>query len=234
MTPQDSTTVVLLHGCGGSTRATFALTGWLAAIAAVGHRVVAPDLPGHGRRRVSHQPTDYSDLAGMVAQSLPDGPFDAVGFSLGSKLLLELALRQPGRIRRMVLGGIGDNVFAPEVIAPIAADGLEFPRSDAAKHPAVKAMLRHWEPDLNDALAVAAVLRRPANPVFTPDRVRKLMTPVLIVNGAKDPVGRLGNVLETCLPGLRIETLPAVDHFGLPAQPAFRRLAFDFLGMETP
>lgn len=225
--------IVLLHGAGGSVRATFANTGWLAAIEATGRRAIAPDLPGHGPRTLSHDPLNYDDLAGTVAQSIPDGPYDAVGFSLGSKLLLELALREPGRIRRMALGGVGDNVFAPEVIAPIAAAGLESPDSDAAKHPAVLAMLRHWEPDLNDALAVAALLRRPPNPIFTPERLRTLSTPTLLVNGANDPVGSMGNVLASTVRGLRSETLAGVDHFGLTAQPAFRRLALEFLGTET-
>lgn len=225
--------VVLLHGCSGSVHGTFGSTGWLEGITNAGRSAIAPDLPGHGRRAVSRIPADYADLAGEVARDLPEGRCDAIGFSLGAKLLLELALREPGRIRRLVLGGVGDNVFAPEGIAPLAAEALESPQSAASAHPAVRVMLRHWEPDHNDALAVAAVLRRPPNPVFTPERVRALTIPVLIVNGAEDPVASKGEVLGDCLLQARRETLPGVDHFGLPAQPAFRRLAFEFLGLET-
>ena len=160
---------------------------------------------------------------------LPAGPFDLVGFSLGGKLGLELALRFPQRIRRMVLGGVGDNVFAPEGIASTAAAALEEPDSPAAQHPAVKIMLEHWEPALNDALGVAAVLRRPPNPVFTHERLRTLASPLLIVNGSEDPVSQHSDLLLSCLPHASRTTLRGVDHFGLPRQPEFLRIALTFL-----
>jgi len=220
--------VLLLHGCGGSVRSTFARTGWIVAIGALGRRAIAPDLPGHGAH-ASVDPQDYADLAGSIERGLPAGTLDAVGFSLGAKLVLELALRQPGRFRRVVLGGIGDNVFAPEVFAPVAAEALESPGSAAALHPAVAPMLQLWEPDLNDARAVAAVLRRPPNPRFSPERLSQLSIPVLIVNGSEDPVGKMGDQLARSLQNVRCESVPGVDHFGLPGDATFQRLALDFL-----
>src|SRR5688572_30179633 len=84
--------IVLLHGCGGSRRATFEETGWIDAIAARGRVAVALDLPGHGRIPAPHDPQRYADMAGLVASHLPEGPFDIVGFSLGAKIALELAI----------------------------------------------------------------------------------------------------------------------------------------------
>ena len=83
--------------------------------------------PGHGQgSAITPIRPSYADLAGSAAEStLPSQPFDAVGYSLGGKLLLELAIRLPGRIGRMVLGGVGDNVFAPETVAAAAAAALE-------------------------------------------------------------------------------------------------------------
>ena len=110
----EAPSIVLLHGCSGSVRGTFESTGWLAAIESRGRMAIAPDLPGHGRGPVSHDPADYDDLAAIIVPILPAGVFDLVGFSLGGKLALDIALRYPARVRRMVLGGVGDNVFAPE------------------------------------------------------------------------------------------------------------------------
>lgn len=228
-----ATPVVLLHGCSGSVRAAFEMPGWIEAFTRTGRAVVAPDLPGHGWRTVSHDPADYADLAGEVASQLPPGSFDAVGFSLGAKLVLELALRDPARWRRLVLGAVGDNVFAPEVVAPIAAEALESPQSAAANHPAVRVMLQHWDPSLNDARAVAAVLRRPPNPVFTPERLRALAVPVLVVNGGQDPVGQQAQQLHASLRNAQFLTLCGVDHFGLPAHPDFLRAALAFLDREV-
>jgi pimeloyl-ACP methyl ester carboxylesterase len=215
--------VVLLHGCGGSAHAAFAATGWREAF---GDRALAPDLPGHGAGQ-SHDPADYGDMAGALLERLPER-FDAVGFSLGSKLLLDIAVRAPGRIRRLVLGGIGDNVFAPEAIGEAAARALE-EGPDETTPPPVLAFLATWEPERNDARAVAAVLRRPPNPVFVEDELRALDLPILIVNGGEDIVGKLGRRLVEALPNVKELILPGIGHFDLTAQADFRRAAQDFL-----
>jgi predicted alpha/beta-fold hydrolase len=107
-----SRAVVLLHDCGGSASASFADTGWLEAIAARGWRAMAPDLPGHGPRTQSHNPEFYRDLAEQLAPDLPVGSMDLVGVALGAKLALELALRHPTRVRRLVLACIEDEEVA--------------------------------------------------------------------------------------------------------------------------
>jgi pimeloyl-ACP methyl ester carboxylesterase len=220
--------VVLLHGCGGSRESTFVSTGWLSGLLQAGRAGLALHLPGHGTRSASHDPAAYADLAGVVLRDLPQGSFDAVGFSLGAKLALELAIRVPERIGRVVLGGIGDNVFAPESIGEAAAHALQHGATSDTPSP-VLAFLKTWEPERNDALAIAAVLRRPANPTFTDERLRSIRAPLLIVNGDEDPVARLGSRLVSNLGNVRYVTLPSVDHFGLPAQSAFIRHAVEFL-----
>jgi len=220
--------VVLLHGCGGSREATFAVTGWLHKLAEAGYQALPLHLPGHGDRTAAHDPARYADLAGLVMPHLPPGAFDAIGFSLGAKLLLEIAIRKPDRVRRLVLGGIGDNVFAPESVAEAAAQALEHGATPATPAP-VRAFLRTFEPERNDPLAIAAVLRRPPNPTFTEERLRQVRAPVLIVNGDADPLVRLGSRLASVLPDVACITLPLVDHFALPAQPEFIRCAISFL-----
>jgi pimeloyl-ACP methyl ester carboxylesterase len=224
--------VVLLHGCGGSREATFDATGWTSALAAAGRRAIALHLPGHGAHSASREPASYADLAGLVMQQLPSGAFDAVGFSLGAKLLLEIAIRAPDRIGRMVLGGIGDNVFAPESIGDAAAHALENGLTPDTPAP-VRRFLETFEPERNDALAIAAVLRRPPNPAFTEERLRGIRTPVLIVNGTDDPVASLGQRLISSLGNVATITLPDVDHLGLPAQAAFLAHGIDFLTTDA-
>jgi pimeloyl-ACP methyl ester carboxylesterase len=220
--------IVLLHGCGGSFTSTFETTGWVDAIGAAGRTAAAVHLPGHGTIPAPHEPAHYADLTGLLMKDLPPGSFDAVGFSLGAKLLLEIALRIPERVGRMVLGGVGDNVFAPEGIAEMAARALESGPTPETPPP-VLAFLRTWEPERNDALAVAAILRRPPNPVFTPARLARVTHPVFIVNGSEDPVGRAAAGLIGSLPNASHTVLPGVGHFDLPAQPEFIRHAIGFL-----
>ena len=228
MTHDAAVPVVLLHGCGGSAAETFVESSWPGALRAVGREARVLNLPGHGKTGCTHSPSDYADLAGSLLVHLPAGPFDIVGFSLGAKLALELTLRLPARVGRVVLGGLGDNVFAPERIAPAAAAALE--HGPTADTPApVIAFLREWNPALNDALAVAAVLRRPANPVVTADQLRQITIPVLLINGAQDAVGHQADALVAALPDVRLITLAGTGHFDLPRNPAFRQQAIAFL-----
>lgn len=220
--------VVLLHGCGGSPEQAYMASGWLDAFAAARRQVVAPRLPGHGHDGVSHDPADYADLAAALLPRLPNGPVDLVGFSLGAKIALDLANRWPDRVRRMVLGGIGDNAFAPETVGEAAASALV----DGAGPDTplgVRAFLATWEPTLNDPRAVAAVLRRPANPELDEAKVQAIRCPVAIVNGAEDFVMSMGTRLFAAL-GATPLVLPGVGHFDLTDQPQFRDAAVRFLG----
>lgn len=219
--------VILLHGCGGSPEQAFERTGWLDAFAAAGREVRAVRLPGHGRDGPSHYAVSYSDLTGALCRDLPEVS-DLVGFSLGAKLALDVAVRFPERVRRMVLGGIGDNAFAPEAIGEAAALVLER-GPDGDTPPPVRAFLETWDPDLNDPLAIAAVLRRPPNPVFTEAAVAAIGVPVAVVNGGDDLVASMGTRLIDAL-GVEQGLLPGVGHFDLTAQPAFRDFAVKFLG----
>src|SRR5688572_3020675 len=210
--------VVLAHGCGGSPEAAFVRTGWVEAFERGGRQVVLVDLPGHGTQAQSHDPAAYADLTAALLARLPGGIVDAVGFSLGAKLLLDIALREPQRIRRLVLGGLGDNAFAPEAIGEAAASALEHGPTEQTPPP-VLAFLDTWEPARNDALAIAAVLRRPPNPVFAEPQLGGLKLPILLVNGDQDPVGRNSERLRAALGNVSVQTIRAADHFGLTAEP---------------
>ncbi|WP_412063557.1 alpha/beta fold hydrolase [Rubrivirga sp. IMCC45206] len=65
--------------------------------------VLAPDLPGHGTRAdASPDDTTMDAEADRLVAAL-DGPADWVGYSLGGRLALHLAVRHPEAVRRLVL-----------------------------------------------------------------------------------------------------------------------------------
>ncbi len=227
MAETDLPPVVLLHGCGGSPEQAFGETGWLEAFRAAGREVHALRLPGHGREGPSHDPADYADMAQALLPHWPEGACDVVGFSLGAKLALDIAVRWPDRVRRMVLGGIGDNAFAPETVGEAAASALEHGAGPETP-PGVLAFLGTWSPMLNDPLAVAAVLRRPANPVLDEGKVAAIAAPVAVVNGVDDFLMSLGTRLFGAL-RIQPHVLPGVGHFDLTAQPEFQHIAAHLL-----
>jgi 2-succinyl-6-hydroxy-2,4-cyclohexadiene-1-carboxylate synthase len=65
------------------------------------HQVVVPDLPGHGTSPPAAG--DLSTAADQVAESCGKGTY--VGYSLGGRVCLHLALRRPILVERLVLVG---------------------------------------------------------------------------------------------------------------------------------
>jgi len=227
--PAAAPPIVMAHGWGGSFSATFEPHGWRADLEAEGREVIGIDLPGHGTGRpASHDPADYADLASGLAAKLPDGPLDGVGFSLGSKLLLELECRSPGRFRRLVLGGVGANVFAPERGVEAVANVLESGDIENAPPP-VQMMVRYSQASRSDPLAIAAVLRRPPNPTHMPSRLKQVRAKILLINGANDKGVAPVDQLATLIPGCATLILDDTGHIDLPEKASFRRAAIAFL-----
>jgi 2-succinyl-6-hydroxy-2,4-cyclohexadiene-1-carboxylate synthase len=97
----DGPPLLLLHGFTGC-RSTFAhLRPWLASRA----DVVVVDLPGHGDSPCAEDTTFTSTLDELQAllHGLHLGPVDVVGYSLGARLALGLAVAAAPRMRRLVL-----------------------------------------------------------------------------------------------------------------------------------
>jgi pimeloyl-[acyl-carrier protein] methyl ester esterase len=92
------TPVALLHGWGMNLRIFDALAGALA----MNHRVLAVDLPGHGRSAFDAAHSGFDAQAAAIAALLPDRCV-VVGWSLGGQYALELARRVPERVRGLVL-----------------------------------------------------------------------------------------------------------------------------------
>jgi pimeloyl-ACP methyl ester carboxylesterase len=103
--------VVLLHGLSGAASNWIELAPELARTA----RVIVPDLPGHGGSApLAALPNlePFADRLGLVLGREQVGPAVIVGHSLGCVVALRLALREPERVRGLVLisaAGIGSS-----------------------------------------------------------------------------------------------------------------------------
>lgn len=102
--PAGQIPVVLVHGLGMSSRYMVPLARRLAADVPI----YAPDLPGFGLsdkpRRVLTVPGMADALAAWM-DSMEIGRAALVGNSLGCEVLVELAVRHPDRVERLVLQG---------------------------------------------------------------------------------------------------------------------------------
>ena len=94
--------VVLLHGLG-ATNASLLPTLWDLA---VDHRVIAPDLPGHGATSAPRARYDAPFFARWLTAFLDERGIESavlLGNSLGGRVAMEVALLAPDRVRALVL-----------------------------------------------------------------------------------------------------------------------------------
>ncbi len=217
--------VLLLHGFGGSAARTWRDNGWIDLLGDTGRPVIAPDLPGHGPGAHSHDPADYVDVEGRVSAALPDGPVDAIGFSMGARVLLALAQAHPDRFRRIVVAGVGENLFRPSESQFLVA-ALRDPAPHA--NPVARYFQQLVTTTDADALALAAFLERPDSPAVTVETLSRITVPVLVVIGDEDFAGP-ADPLVAALPQATLQVLRRTDHFSTPKSFGFIDAALDFL-----
>lgn len=217
--------VALVHGFATSSARTWGDNGWLDLLADGGRTTVPIDLLGHGTAAKPHDPGSYDAMEELVFDQLPDSPVDAIGFSLGARVLLTIACDHPERFGRLVLTGVGANLFRTEGSSVIvdAIDGNGDPNNPVAQYFAGLAT----QPGV-DREALAACLRS-VRPPLTPDRLAVVDLPVLVIIGDKDFAGP-GEPLAEALPQGELVTLRNVDHFATPKDFGVIDAALDFLG----
>lgn len=219
--------VVLVHGWGGSFRNTWQKSGFTALLEDADRPVIGVDLLGHGEAPKPHDPLAYADLTERIIDALPDEPVDAVGFSLGALTLLRLACDQPHRFNRLVLAGIGENVFSDDTSGSdqivAALEGRGDPDNNVSR-----LFVQYADQPGNDREALAAVFRRPSRGPFTEAELAYVTCPTLVAIGDLDFAGP-GDRLAAALPNSTLTTLRRVDHFATPESFGFIDAALEFL-----
>ncbi len=198
----DGSPLVLVHGLGGTIENWRALAPRLAAR----HRVVVPDLPGHGRSGLLPEARDVDALAEAVLAQIDAEKIRGavwVGHSLGGLVALRAAALRPETARGLVLAasaGIGTTSRAAKVTLAVlgaARPGkLIAPRRQAW----ARSRLGRWaafgwwgvaDPDGLDPELAEAFLVGPAHHADTRQAGRALL--------ATDPRTELDRVTCPCL-----------------------------------
>src|SRR5213082_2258689 len=104
--------IVLVHGFASTATVNWVHPGWVATLTRAGRRVIAPDNRGHGASSKLYDPQDYhtermaEDVRALLDHlDLPRA--DLMGYSMGARICAFLALRNRGRARSVILGGLG-------------------------------------------------------------------------------------------------------------------------------
>jgi len=218
--------LVLLHGA----YMTIDDMGAVLPELAKSRQVVAVELQGHGRTADIDRPLAYEQMADDVAAMLRQMGIeeaDVFGFSMGGGVALQVAIRHPGVVRKLVVASASytSDGMHPELLEMIPDMTPEV----FAGTPIEEAYLR-TAPNPDDFLTLVAKLKRLDMEPFAwpPDDIRGIAAPTLLIVGDSDAIrlehavelfGLLGGGVMGDLAGLpksQLAVLPGTTHFVPP------------------
>jgi len=216
---------------------------------AMTHKVYALELQGHGRTTDIDRPITYSNLADDVAAfmdavGLPKA--DVFGYSMGSAAALQLAIRHPEKVNKLVAASVAYDAkgFQPAFTAMIPTMTPEM----FANTP-LPAEYKKLAPNPNGFPELARkLIQLEKEPMAWEADVRKLKLPVLVIAGDADVAtlehtvslfrllggGEAGDMGKP-LPASRLAVMPATSHTSVITQPNLLMAFIEpFLKGETP
>ena len=224
--------VLLVHGLGSDAHINWTQAGWVRTLRPSGRALIAPDLRGHGRSGHPVDPARYTvdgmvDDLRTVLTAADVTEFDAIGYSLGARLLMTLAA-QGSAPRRLVIGGSAgqpqlqgldlDGIDVVVAGGPLPADpesarvarvATALPTSD---HRALAALVR--------GLAMDPATGRPSPPPTMP---------TLVAVGDHDQLHDAARAWAARLPAATFLTIPGRTHVSAVPSGKFRAAAAEFL-----
>jgi 2-succinyl-6-hydroxy-2,4-cyclohexadiene-1-carboxylate synthase len=217
-------------------------------LTALGHEVVALDAPGHGAHHDTH--LGLWESADLLAAEGGRGTW--VGYSMGGRLSLHVALAHPDNVERLVLIGAAPGLeAASERIERQASDDL---LAEELERDGLDAFLSRWLsqplfatlPEDNAGLdarrrntvsGLAASLRLMGTGAQDPlwERLRDIKCPVMLVTGSLDAkFTAIAQRMESLLPDAHVASLNGCGHAAhLEAPDAFVGVLDDFVNEPT-
>jgi pimeloyl-ACP methyl ester carboxylesterase len=193
-------------------------------------QVIAMEQQGHGRTADVDRPITYEQMADDTAalvRHLELDEADVIGYSMGGGIALQLALRHPARVRKLVVASAGYRYdgMPPEALAMFPSITPELFKGS----PIEEAYLRLApDPDGFPTLVEKLTTLDTTDFAWPEDDIRALAAPTMIVLGDSDGIRlehavdffklRGGGVMGDLsgLPESQLAVLPGTSHFAPP------------------
>jgi pimeloyl-ACP methyl ester carboxylesterase len=237
--------MVLLHGALGTIESCFAAL--LPALATT-RRVVAVELQGHGHTADVDRPLSFEHMADDVYAllgALGLGPVDVVGYSMGGAVGLQLAMRHPEKVQRLVYAG--GTSYRRDGLHPEMLGDTSSAVDDLAGSVWQQAYIKMApDPDAWPVLVRKVTDLDSTFEGWSPEDISSLRRPALLVIGDSDIVrpehtmemfrllggGVVGDIAG--LPASQLAVLPGTSHVGvLDRVDWLRSMITEFLDSRT-
>jgi pimeloyl-ACP methyl ester carboxylesterase len=217
--------LLLLHGAFMTANSFGELLPGLAAR----YQVIVPEMQGHGRTADLDRPLTYEQMADDCAallRHLGIEQADVVGYSLGGGIVLQLAIRHPELVRKLVPisasyntdGWYEESFNAIGQVTPEMFDGSPWKQTylDVAPNP-------HGFPNLVEKIKVLNTTRI----AWPPEAIRGIASPAFVIMGDSDGTkpehavemfrlfggGVMGDLAG--MPASQLAILPGTHHVGI-------------------
>jgi pimeloyl-ACP methyl ester carboxylesterase len=225
--------ILLLHGFASNTATNWRDAHWIRTLTGAGRRVIAYDNRGHGRSEKLYDPNLYgapvmAEDARRLLDHLRIGRADVLGYSMGARIGVFLALKHPERVRSLVLGGAGINLVRGLVGTGPIARALEAPRIEDVTNDTARSFRAFAEQTGSDLKALAACMRGPREKI-TAENLATIDVPVLVATGSEDVIAGSGRELASLIPDAQLLDIPGRDHMRAVGDAHFKQGVLDFL-----
>jgi pimeloyl-ACP methyl ester carboxylesterase len=217
--------VLLVHGAAGFLET---MHPFITALAST-HTVIAVDSRAQGRSTDSSAPLSYALMGDDMIKLLDKlgiAATDVVGWSDGGIVGLDMAMKHPTRVRRLIAisanfdaNGVAPGALGPQAQAEIAAEIKPF-------YDAIAPDRSHFPVMVKKILVMVQT-----QPHYTLAELGHIKARTLIVAGEKDLIPRPHtDALAHAIPGATEIIVPGATHLGpLEAPETYTRIAQDFL-----